>query len=1585
MDYGYQRGSFEDDDYDYQQSYSKASYQSEGRDRRPPRSSNSSIRDGRGQQSSSKYPENTLQRLDSIQDPGKRYVLNEVIGSGVCGVVYAAVDTQSGSRPVAVKIQPLTSETQEFIVEEYRIFRDHGGHPNIPDFNGIYRKRSGKKTVPDQLWIAMELCSGGPVMDLVRGLAASEKTMREEHISYILREVIKALIHLHENNVIHRDVKGSNILITSSGEVKLTDFGLAKQLKSPTSKCKTCIGSPSWMAPEVVMSKSDDPEGGYDTRADVWSIGITAIELAEGKAPFESMHATRALFQIVRNPPPSLYRPANWSDNFIDFINECLEKNPENRPVMAEILEHPFLQELPSNDYVLTQELKTLAQNAREKAPKSKYPECMVRNGFVKTDKREAERMLTEDLAALEVLTEDTILDELNERIRQGDFHAFVGDVLIILNPNEIQDIYGLSYHEKYNFKSRSDNAPHIYSVADKAYQDVLHNEEAQHIIFSGESKSGKTSNMMNVIKHLMYLGKSTKDIGIRLAKAMDLIQALTHAATPLNPNSTRCVFQLQTTFGSTGKASGAIFWIYQLEKWRVSLFDRSQSNFHIFYYLYDALDAKEKLQEYSLPSGRRMRYLRICEPNYGKASCEVRHNPQGNCLKFDEINEVLKLMEMEECTKKIWTILSAILILGEVRFIEGSNSEAEIRNVDAANTVANLLGLDQKKFIWSLTNYCMIKKGSVVRCKHTCEEANLARDILSSTVYNRLVDWIINSVNEKLSMTRTLFGDKFVIDLLDLFGFECFSNNRLEQLIVNTMNEQLQCYYNQRVFGWEMQEQEEEEIPIEYFHYYDNREVIERLMGKNYGLFQVLDYASRESQDTQYILEKMKDKSKGLYVKAISHHEFSVAHYTGKISYDATDIVEKNRDFVPPEMINTMRTSTLEIIKQIFTGQLTKSGNLTTVSDQPKGPQVKKRVGGKAQQEASKIRRYNTSSRGQFSQSRKMRTCAATFRSVSLEILKNLSVGSSNGGTHFVRCIRADLEGKPRGFYRELVRQQIRALAVLDTAKIRQKGFPHRIPFQEFLRRYKFLAFDFDENVEMTKDNCRLLLVRLKMEGWIIGKTKVFLKYYNEEYLSRLYETQVRKIVKIQCMLRAFLARKKLNKVNQKKKENAKKSTQVKKSDSVTMSEEDAALKIQKTFRGHAVRKEMGPVLKGEFDENTKQFIEYYSSKWKSKSIFQVLLQYRAARYQDLVQFCQQVHLYNQTCFANLQENTQRAPLDKIDPNANKNLYLDNRPRQVHKLPFDLYNEFPFFDTSYMNDPLKGRRGTGSICSVSDEEHESWDAPLRRQTVPWATQPNKKAEIPQTRKFTSGNTSYKSPGVTNSYSAHKKMPPPPIPINQKKTWNDNDKRKQDNWMNEDRNRNSINVRSNPIRELQAMGRRNVNNNDDSDDEPPFNFQAMLRKTPHQRDSMRRNPVYDSHIPTSPPRRQPRYQRPTSPYPGERETAYKSSDDPDAVTIYRSNSRVESPEWSPNEMVRMSEKYGREEPSWASTSAQDGAWGGESKPSTNKANNINNNINDNTSLRPNQYEAKVLEQKPDGRSIVQLAPGLIIEGYCADL
>uniref|UniRef100_A0A1B6C2U7 Protein kinase domain-containing protein n=1 Tax=Clastoptera arizonana TaxID=38151 RepID=A0A1B6C2U7_9HEMI len=1087
-------------------------------------------------------PQNGLSQteldLDALSDPTDRYQLVEHLGSGVSADVYVATDNQSGGKKVAIKIQKLSSDVLENIQDEFRILRDLSSHPNLPDFYGVYLKK-GKAGKPDELWFVMQLCEGGPITDLVRALIKQNKKLSEEHIAYILREVVKGLVYLHENHVIHRDVKGSNILLTKEGEVKIVDFGLARELQESLGKRNTCLGSPCWMAPEVIIStKKDSSEiTEYDNRADVWALGITAIELGDGIAPYQDMHPTRILFQIVRNPPPTLYRPANWSQIYNDFITECLEKNPENRPFMVELQEHPFFTSLPENDFHLGQELKMLLNSITNDIIATRKEEVRVKTGFMKTKKMERpEALHVEDLATLEDITEDTIVHELFERHMNGQHFTFVGDVLIFLNPNEQLDIFGPEFDVKYHCKSRSDNAPHIYSVADSAYQDVLHHEEPQHILLAGETLSGKTSMFKHLVNHLSYLGLSPNKVGSKVEKAIGVIHAFGNAATPLHNDSTRHVLHLQMTYSSTGKLSGAIFWLYLLEKWRVTGYKcSSNANFHIFYYFYDALEAAGKLDKYLLESGRNYNYLRTSGNQDSKAPYGPRENPSGNIKMFKKIEESLTALEFdEEQQGVIWRTLAAILLLGDVEFQDQEDGLAGIKNTDIANKAAQLLNVDEKKFCWSLCNYCVVQKGTAVRRRHNKVEGEEAKKVLARGMYSRLVDWIVNVINMRLSFTRVVFGDKFYISLLDLFGFECFQKNGMEQLFINTLNEQIQYVYNQRIFVWEMQEQEEEMIPIQSLQFYDNKPTVDELMNKPDGLLYVIDEANKNSLGTDYIIEKLQT-SKGPRVKMSNSKDFCVAHYTGKISYDTKDIPTKNHDFLPPEMIETMRVSTDSVIRTLFTNQLSRSGNLTIQSTQTDNqvascPGKKKRWGAALIAERGPARKYNTESRGEFSQTRRMRTASAIFRSSSLELIRKLSSPDEGntklGGVHFVRCIRADLTGQPKGFQSEVVRQQLRALAVIDTARARQKGYSHRITFGEFIRRYRFLAFDFDEPVDITKENCRLLLVRLKMEGWVIGKSKVFLKYYNEEFLARLYETQVKKIIKVQTMLRAFLAK---------------------------------------------------------------------------------------------------------------------------------------------------------------------------------------------------------------------------------------------------------------------------------------------------------------------------------------------------------------------------------------------------------------------------------------------------------------------------
>lgn len=197
-----------------------------------------------------------------------RFVLKEIIGTGVCAKVYRALDTENNNRPVAIKCQRYDKDMISHINEEYRVLRDLSSHPNLPDFHGVFKKKF-TTAQPDEIWFVLELCEAGSVIDIIKSLHTINKRVSEEHIAYILRETAKALVHLHENNVMHRDVRGSNILMTSDGSIKLCDFGLSRDTKSTQGKRSTCIGSPSWMAPEIVASAKSD-KCTYDNRSDVW-------------------------------------------------------------------------------------------------------------------------------------------------------------------------------------------------------------------------------------------------------------------------------------------------------------------------------------------------------------------------------------------------------------------------------------------------------------------------------------------------------------------------------------------------------------------------------------------------------------------------------------------------------------------------------------------------------------------------------------------------------------------------------------------------------------------------------------------------------------------------------------------------------------------------------------------------------------------------------------------------------------------------------------------------------------------------------------------------------------------------------------------------------------------------------------------------------------------------------------------------------------------------------------------------------------------------------------------------------------------
>ncbi|KAL7866048.1 hypothetical protein SRHO_G00112950 [Serrasalmus rhombeus] len=298
--------------------------------------------------------------LASLRDPAGIFELVEVVGNGTYGQVYKGRHVKTGQL-AAIKVMDVTEDEEEEIKLEINMLKKYSHHRNIATYYGAFIKKSPPGH-DDQLWLVMEFCGAGSITDLVKNTKGN--SLKEDWIAYISREILRGLAHLHAHHVIHRDIKGQNVLLTENAEVKLVDFGVSAQLDRTVGRRNTFIGTPYWMAPEVIAC-DENPDATYDYRSDLWSCGITAIEMAEGAPPLCDMHPMRALFLIPRNPPPRL-KSKKWSKKFFSFIEGCLVKNYTQRPPTDQLLKHPFIRDQPNERQVRIQ-LKDHIDRTRKK------------------------------------------------------------------------------------------------------------------------------------------------------------------------------------------------------------------------------------------------------------------------------------------------------------------------------------------------------------------------------------------------------------------------------------------------------------------------------------------------------------------------------------------------------------------------------------------------------------------------------------------------------------------------------------------------------------------------------------------------------------------------------------------------------------------------------------------------------------------------------------------------------------------------------------------------------------------------------------------------------------------------------------------------------------------------------------------------------------------------------------------------------------------------------------------------------------------------------------------------------------------
>ncbi|XP_025786044.1 myosin-IIIa [Puma concolor] len=1096
--------------------------------------------------------------FDNFPDPSDTWEIIETIGKGTYGKVFKVLNKKNGQK-AAVKILDPIHDIDEEIEAEYNILKTLSDHPNVVRFYGMYFKKD--KISGDKLWLVLELCNGGSVTDLVKGFLKKGKRMSEPIIAYILREALLGLQHLHNNKTIHRDVKGNNILLTTEGGVKLVDFGVSAQLTSTWHRRNTSVGTPFWMAPEVIACEQQ-LDTTYDARCDTWSLGITAIELGDGDPPLADLHPMRALFKIPRNPPPHLRQPEIWSAEFNDFISKCLTKDYEKRPTVSDLLQHKFITQIEGQDVMLQKQLMEFIDIHQGMGGTEK-----ARHERIHTKKSNFRRSListlkdVDDLATLEVLDENTVSEQLEKCYSRDQIYIYVGDILIALNPFQSLCLYSTEHSKLYIGAKRTANPPHIFAMADVGYQSMITYNSDQCIVISGESGAGKTESAHLLVRQLTVLGKANnRTLQEKILQVNNLVEAFGNASTIINDNSSRFGKYLEMKFTSSGAVVGAQISEYLLEKSRVIHQPLGEKNFHIFYYIYAGLAEKKKLAHYKLPENKPPRYLQ----NDHLRTVQDMMNNSFYKSQYELIEQCFKVIGFTmEQLGSIYSILAAIMNVGNIEFssvaTEHQLDKSHISNHAALENSASLLCIQADELKEALTSHCVVTRGETIIRPNTVEKATDVRDAMAKTLYGRLFSWIVNRINSLLkhSTSPSGNGDELSIGILDIFGFENFKKNSFEQLCINIANEQIQYYFNQHVFTWEQNEYLNEDVNARVIEYEDNRPLLDMFLQKPMGLLSLLDEESRFPKATdQTLIEKFEGNLKSQYFWRPKRMElsFGIHHYAGKVLYNASGFLAKNRDTLPTDIVLLLRSSENSVIRQLVSHPLTKTGNLPhsktkniinyQMRTSEKTINLTKDETGEATRHAIETTNMKT------------QTVASYFRYSLMDLLSKMMVGQP----HFVRCIKPNNDRQARKYDREKVLLQLRYTGILETARIRRLGYSHRILFANFIKRYHVLCYKWNEEPPVSPDTCATILEKAGLDNWALGKTKVFLKYYHVEQLNLMRKEAIDKLILIQACVRGFLDSRRYQKIQEKRKE--------------------SAIIIQSAARGHLVRKQRKEIV---------------------------------------------------------------------------------------------------------------------------------------------------------------------------------------------------------------------------------------------------------------------------------------------------------------------------------------------------------------------------------------------------------------------